>query len=199
MLITHKVIPILWMLLTLGAVAVCWWRARRQGYSGVLYALMALLLGPGGVPLTYRATRELEGHSTQSRARQQLYLAPIALIGGLSTTLFLLCHTVFPVYWNLFDGMSLALPLPTDLFRGLARWSQTLPVVLLWAAASLVLPTAFYRILGRSLPLEAADEETVLRTWLQLLPMFALTLFFFSSLALSLFGPLSQLVGWIGG
>ncbi len=179
-----------WVLATLLSVLLC----RRVSSQPGLFTLMALLLGPGAIPLARKAT---------ARPEQAQCLAVVALLGGLSTTLFILSQTVLLTYADLFMGMSLALPIPTYEVMRFIHVLKSGSLGLGWILLNCCLPGLLYDLCLRWLALDCQDEEELatelLWNWAKVLPLLALTTVFFSVLAFALLAPMEQLVGWIGG
>lgn len=180
-------------MLTVVAAGICWRVAARRGCSGGLYALLALLVGPGAIPIAARC-RESEQRS------QQLCLVPVAILGGVSSALLVLSRTVFLVAFHFLDGLSLELPGPTVL---LLRLSQSPIVLALWVVAGLSLPALVYQGLEKRTRLDSSDPDRlateILWRWAALWPIPALALVAFSLLLTSLMLPFQQLVGFVGG
>ena len=115
---------IAWMTATTLSALISAQIARKAGADGVLFALMAVLLGPGAIPLT----RAASGQPAQPKLGP--ILAVIGLVGGFGTTMFILAHGSLGKYVELFDGMSLVLPTSTQfvcLFtKGVGSWAGTI-------------------------------------------------------------------------
>ena len=183
-----------WGLSTLLSLPVCRRLARFRGDSPGLFTLMALLLGPGAIPLSRKASPRPEFAQA---------LAVVSLFGGLSTTMFLLFHTALLQYAEIFWGMSLVLPIPLYAVLHVASFVKSGALGPIWFLFNLIFPWFLYELALRLLRTDARNDEELaiqlLWNWAKLLPVLALCVVFYSLLAFALLEPLRQSIGWIGG
>lgn len=185
-------IVIAWTSFTLVSAVASAVLARRAGGDGLLFALMAVLLGPGAVPLTRAACQDPED------ARLGPSLAMVGLLNGFLTTLLVLSNTTLPNCVASFEGMSLALPRPTQVVCLVVNALQYWPALLAMLAVQWYVPV---RLFARLKPMSKTEVRAadILEAWSALLPPFAFISLLFSGLALGLLCPLLWLVGYVGG
>jgi hypothetical protein len=168
--------------------------ALQAGADGVLFGLMAVLLGPGAIPLTRTATQR------PPDATLAPLLATIGVVGGFLSTLFVLCNSCFWFYVWLFERMSLALPLPTQIVCALVHLLSTSAGGFFIAILAFWLPNAGYQLLERRVALEAkAEALRALRAWSYFLPCLASVVVLLTSIAFALLQPYWMLSEPIGG
>lgn len=183
-----------WALVSLLSAVISWRVARRRRLPAGAFAWMALLLGPGAIPLAQKA-----------RPCPQLAqsLAVAALLGGLSTTLFLLSQSVFLKYADHLTCLSLALPIPTYTVLELIGALKSGAVAAFWVVASILLPLPVFEFVQHQFRCEDLEEDELairlLGNWAKLLPVLAVVSGFLSVLAFALLEPVRQLSGWVGG
>lgn len=152
---------VLWLVAAALSSILCAMRAKRQGYSVVLYAGLALLLGPGAVLVTRLSTqdplRDAEDNSEFARwrrryhaTRERLCLFLVMVVGSAVIAVLLASQCIMSRYAALMGGMSIVMPAPTRLLLAFTTWSLA-GVNLAWLLlAALILPVLLYLCASRS-------------------------------------------------
>ena len=146
--------------------------ARARGYSALLYGALGLMLNLGAVPLTWLVTSTplrgerpegvgftpVESELSEPSAsedlqawevhyhglRQGLALAGVGALGAAGMILFWLVTYILPTFVALFEGMSLALPLPTQMLIEFTKFMRSLSGLIVIGSLGMLLPTLAY-------------------------------------------------------
>lgn len=184
----HWLLFQLWGWATVVSVALCWKCARQLGYSGALYAFMALLVGPGALPLTRLATAEPP--SDGQCMRQQLGLALVAMVAGFSVCLSLLTCSLFAQLYNCFDGHCVEWPGPTLRLLSVLKALRNPLILFPWMGLNLALPVLLYRWCGRW-------AHSLLEGWTWTVSLSTLPLFVFTLISWGAMEPFYYMEGCI--
>lgn len=178
---------------------VCAFLARGRGYPVLLYGGLGVLINVGAIPLTLLATSNpLVPSGTRERGltpstnqggdapvspqllawsqhynglRQGLALAGVACLGSSVFLVFLLFASVLPSFVMLFEGMSLQLPLSTQILVRLTKFVAGPNSGFLFWSLNFCFPGLVYALLvygGYRVPLFGAVWRRTDRLWLLL-------------------------------
>lgn len=152
--------------------------ARTRGHSMAFYGSLGLLLSFGAIPLTWLATQDLPvaeedsgglGFTPASRRAEvvsdpdlaswhRLYVSirnsllfaglAVAVVAGLGFTWVVV--SILPTFVALFEGMSLALPMPTRIMIALTKFARNPDFAPLFWVVKFCWPAAWFWLLRRS-------------------------------------------------
>jgi len=154
--------------------------ARSRGYSALFFGSLAFFLSFGAIPLTLLATREplrddepgelgFSPVSADTAASAvpldpdlvswgRLYrgIRDALLYGGLAAVMVAVLlfgyavNSILPTFVGLFEGMSLALPLPTQMLIGVTKFFRNEDYAPIFWVTKFVWPGALFFLLSRS-------------------------------------------------